>query len=169
MAENDGNITSDKIVSNGEDTQPQIGMLNQYIKDLSVENPNSPHSYSWEGQPQVDVQVNIKVDAISDEINEVVMSLLVKSSVDDGVQFSVELDYATLFGLRNIDAEQAHPFLFGEAPRLMFPFARRVIADAIRDTGFPSFVLEPIDFNALYVQQREQAAVMAQQEPAGEA
>ena len=169
MAENDGNITSDKIVSNGEDTQPQIGMLNQYIKDLSVENPNSPHSYSWEGQPQVDVQVNIKVDAISDEINEVMMSLSVKASVDDGVQFSVELDYGTLFGLRNIDAEQAHPFLFGEAPRLMFPFARRVIADAIRDTGFPSFVLEPIDFNALYVQQREQAAMMAQQEPAGEA
>ena len=169
MAENDGNITSDKIIANGEDTQPQIGMLNQYIKDLSVENPNSPHSYSWEGQPQVDVQVNIKVDAISDEINEVMMSLSVKASVDDGVQFSVELDYGTLFGLRNIDAEQAHPFLFGEAPRLMFPFARRVIADAIRDTGFPSFVLEPIDFNALYVQQREQAAMMAQQEPAGEA
>ena len=169
MAENDGNITSDKIIANGEDTQPQIGMLNQYIKDLSVENPNSPHSYSWEGQPQVDVQVNIKVDAISDEINEVMMSLSVKASVDDGVQFSVELDYGTLFGLRNIDAEQAHPFLFGEAPRLMFPFARRVIADAIRDTGFPSFVLEPIDFNALYLQQREQAAMMAQQEPAGEA
>jgi preprotein translocase subunit SecB len=169
MAENDGLITTDKFVANGEDTQPQIGMLNQYIKDLSVENPNSPHSYSWEGQPQVDVQVNIKVDAISDEINEVMMSLSVKASVDEGVQFSVELDYGTLFGLRNVDAEQAHPFLFGEAPRLMFPFARRVIADAIRDTGFPSFVLEPIDFNALYMQQREQAAMMAQQEPAGEA
>jgi preprotein translocase subunit SecB len=85
------------------------------------------------------------------------------------VQFSVELDYGTLFGLRNVDAEQAHPFLFGEAPRLMFPFARRVIADAIRDTGFPSFVMEPIDFNSLYIQQREQAAMMAEHEPAGEA
>jgi preprotein translocase subunit SecB len=169
MAENDGNIISDKIAANGEDTQPQIGMLNQYIKDLSVENPNAPHSYGWEGQPQVDVQVNIQVDAITDEVNEVVMKLLVKSTVDDGVQFSVELDYGTLFGLRNVDAEQAHPFLFGEAPRLMFPFARRVIADAIRDTGFPSFVMEPIDFNSLYIQQREQAAMMAEQEPAGEA
>lgn len=169
MAENDGNIISDNVVANGEDTQPQIGMLNQYIKDLSVENPNAPHSYSWEGQPQVDVQVNIQVDAITDEVNEVVMKLMVKASVDDGVQFSVELDYGTLFGLRNVDAEQAHPFLFGEAPRLMFPFARRVIADAIRDTGFPSFVMEPIDFNSLYIQQREQAAMMAEQEPAGEA
>lgn len=169
MAENDGNIISDNVVANGEDTQPQIGMLNQYIKDLSVENPNAPHSYAWEGQPQVDVQVNIQVDAITDEVNEVVMKLMVKASVDDGVQFSVELDYGTLFGLRNVDAEQAHPFLFGEAPRLMFPFARRVIADAIRDTGFPSFVMEPIDFNSLYIQQREQAAMMAEQEPAGEA
>jgi preprotein translocase subunit SecB len=169
MAENDGNIVSENMVANGEDTTPQVGMLNQYIKDLSVENPNAPHSYSWEGQPQVDVQVNIQVDAITDEVNEVMMKLAVKASVEDGVQFNVELDYGTLFGLRNIDAEQAHPFLFGEAPRLMFPFARRVVADAIRDAGFPPLVLEPIDFNALYIQQREQAAMMTEQEPAGEA
>ena len=172
MAEDEGNITSENLSAtdgNGADTGPQIGMLNQYIKDLSVENPNAPDSFGWESQPQVDVQVNIQVNNVTEEVSEVVMTLGVKASVDEGVQFNVELDFATLFGLRNIDDEQAHPFLFGEAPRLIFPFARRVVADAIRDAGFPPLVLEPIDFNQLYVQQREQAAQMAEEQPAGEA
>lgn len=169
MAENDGNVNAGNPVANGEDTLPQVGMLNQYIKDLSVESPNSPQCFNWEGVPQVDVQVNIQVDAINEEVHEVLMKLMVKSSLDEGVQFSVELDYATLFGLRNVDEEQAHPFLFGEAPRLMFPFARRVVSDSIRDAGFPPLVLEPIDFNQLYMQQREQAVQAAEQQPAGEA
>jgi preprotein translocase subunit SecB len=168
MAENEDNIAENPS-ANGEDTMPQVGMLNQYIRDMSVENPNAPQSYGWDGQPQVDVQVHIEVNNITDEIHEIIMKLGVKASVDQGVQFNVELDYGTLFGLRNIDAEQAHPFLFGEAPRLMFPFARRVISDAIRDAGFPPFVLEPIDFNSLYIQQRQQAAELAEGQPAGEA
>jgi preprotein translocase subunit SecB len=169
MAEDERNITSDTVKANGEDTMPQVGMLNQYIKDLSVENPNSPQSYSWESQPQIDVQVNIQVQSVSEEVHEVAMKLSIKADGDEGVRFNVELDYATLFGMRNVPEDQAHPFLFGEAPRLMFPFARRVVSDAIRDAGYPPLVLEPIDFNALYVQQRLQADEMAQTQPAGEA
>lgn len=168
MAEDTGNIISDTVKANGEDTMPQVGMLSQYIKDLSVENPNAPQSYSWETQPQIDVQVNIQVTNVADEVHEVAMKLMVKAEGDEGVRFGVELDYATLFGLRNIPDDQSHPFLFGEAPRLMFPFARRIIADAIRDAGYPPLVLEPIDFNALYIQQRMQADELAQAEPAGE-
>lgn len=173
MADEEGNITLENSaaapLTNGEDTSPQVGMLNQYVKDLSVENPNAPQCYGWDGQPQIDVQVNIEVNAVTDEVNEVAMKLAVKASVEEGVQFSVELFYGTLFGLRNVTAEQAHPFLFGEAPRLMFPFARRVVADAIRDAGFPPLVLEPIDFNALYIQQLQQSEELAAQEPAGQA
>jgi len=169
MAENDGNVTSENLSANGLDDGPQVGMLNQYIKDLSVENPNSPDSFSWEEQPQIDVQVNIQVNAVGEDIHEVAMTLAIKAEGDKGVQFNVELEYATLFGIRNVPEEQAHPFLFGEAPRLIFPFARRVVADAIRDAGYPPLVLEPIDFNALYAQQREQAENMAEQQPAGEA
>ncbi len=169
MAGEEGNIVSDTVLANGEDTMPQVGMLNQYIKDLSVENPNAPQSYGWDSQPQIDVQVNIQVNTVSDEVHEVAMKLVVKADGDEGVRFSVELDYGTLFGLRNVPDDQAHPFLFGEAPRLMFPFARRVVSDAIRDAGYPPLVLEPIDFNALYIQQRMQADEMAQTQPAGEA
>jgi preprotein translocase subunit SecB len=169
MAEEEGNIVSETLKANGEDTAPAVGMLNQYIKDLSVENPQAPHSFQWDATPQIDVQVNIQVNAINDEIHEVALKMSVKAESDNGVHFSVELDYGTLFGLRNITDEQAHPFLFGEAPRLMFPFARRVVADAVRDAGYPPLVLEPIDFNALYVQQIAQAQQMAETQPAGEA
>lgn len=169
MAEEEGNIISETIKANGEDTLPQIGMLNQYVKDLSVENPNAPQSYGWETTPQIDVQVNIQVNAVTEEVHEVAMKLSIKAASDEGVQFGVELDYATLFGIRNVPEDQAHPFLFGEAPRLMFPFARRVISDAIRDAGYPPLVLDPIDFNALYIQQRQQADAMVAQQPAGEA
>ena len=169
MADETGTIDSDKVKANGEDTMPAVGMLNQYIKDLSVENPNAPHSFNWEGAPQIDVQVNIQANAITDEVHEVALRLAIKAETDNGVQFSVELDYGTLFGLRNVSEEQAHPFLFGEAPRLMFPFARRIVADAVRDAGYPPLVLEPIDFNALYIQQLSQAQQMAETQPAGEA
>ena len=169
MAEEEGNIVSDAIKANGEDTAPAVGMLNQYIKDLSVENPQAPLSFSWDLQPQIDVQVNIQVNEVSDEVHEVAMKLAIKASSENGVHFSVELDYGTLFGMRNVSDEQAHPFLFGEAPRLMFPFARRVVADAVRDAGYPPLVLEPIDFNSLYLQQISQAQTLADQQPAGEA
>lgn len=169
MADEDGNVTSDKLNANGVDDGPQVGMLSQYIKDLSVENPNAPESFNWEEQPNIDVQVNIQVEAVGEEVHEVGMTLAVKAEGDKGVQFNVELEYATLFGIRNVPEDQAHPFLFGEAPRLIFPFARRVIADAIRDAGYPPLVLEPIDFNALYLQQRAQAEQVAEQPPAGEA
>jgi preprotein translocase subunit SecB len=169
MAEEEGNIVSDTLKANGEDTAPAVGMLSQYIKDLSVENPNAPQSYSWDGQPQIDVQVNVEVQPVNDEVHEVIMKLGVKAEGDQGVHFNVELEYATLFGLRNVEQGQAHQFLFGEAPRLVFPFARRVIADAVRDAGYPPLVLEPIDFNGLYLHQLAQAQATAEAQPAGEA
>src|SRR3546814_1169453 len=81
--------------------------------------------------------------------------------LSDGVAFQVELAYAGLFGMRNMPADQVQPFLLAEAPRLLFPFARRILADAVRDGGFPPLLLEPIDFGALYMQQAE--AAQAQQ------
>jgi len=169
MAEEDGTVKSDNVTANGADNQPQIGLLFQYVKDLSVENPNAPDSLNWDQQPQVDVQVNIQVHKVSDEVTEVEMILNTKATADKGVVYAVELSYAGLFGIRNVPEEQAHEFLFGEAPRLIFPFARRVISDATRDAGYPPLTLEPIDFNMLYMQQRAQADELAKEQPAGEA
>jgi preprotein translocase subunit SecB len=132
---------------------PQAATLAQYIKDLSIENPNSPQVYQWQEQPRVDVQFNIDVARVSDEVHEVVIKLEVSARSDQGVQFLVELSYAGLFGLRNFPDEAMGPFLLVEAPRLLFPFARQIIADATQNTGFPPLLLDGIDFGAAYIAQ----------------
>jgi protein-export chaperone SecB len=169
----EGNIISDINLGNGEDTSPSAGIISQYVKDLSVENPNSPQSFSWQEQPQIDVQFNIGARAIEGEVHEVELKVTCSSKTGEGTAFVVDLSYCALVGMRNLDEGQSHAFLFAEAPRILFPFARRVIADAVRDAGFAPLMLEPIDFNGLYVQQlqaqAQQQADAVQGEPAGNA
>ncbi|MBX9731688.1 MAG: protein-export chaperone SecB [Sphingomonas sp.] len=142
-------------LANGADTTPVAGMISQYVKDLSFENPNSPAIYQSQAMPRIDVQFNIGTLQIADDIHEVILKIDVRSETDDGVAFVVDLSYAGLFGIRNVPQEHMQPFLLGEAPRLLFPFARRVLADTVRDGGFQPLLLEPIDFHALYLQQVE--------------
>ena len=153
---------------NGADTSPQAGLISQYVKDLSFENPNAPGVYQWQGQPQIDVQFNIGSNQVAEDAFEVILKIETKASAADKIAFQVELDYAGLFALRNIPADQMQPFLLAEAPRILFPFARRVLADAVRDGGFPPLLLEPIDFGALYMSQAEAAAAQLAS-PVGEA
>lgn len=159
MAEQDQNAptTTGEPYANGADTAPAAGVISQYVKDLSFENPSAPQIYQSAEAPQLDVQFNIGATKVGDEVHEVVLKIDVKAEVDGQVAFLVDLSYAGLFGLRNIPEEHVQPFLLGEAPRIIFPFARRVLADAVRDGGFQPLMLEPIDFNALYLQQAEQA------------
>jgi preprotein translocase subunit SecB len=156
MAEEEGFAGMDEQAANGADTNPEVGMLSQYVKDLSFENPNAPAVYQWQGQPQIDVQFNIGAQKLAEGVHEVDLKIEVTARSENNTAFAVELLYAGLFALRNIPEEQLQPFLLAEAPRLLFPFARRVIADAIRDGGFPPLVLDPIDFGALYMQRAAQ-------------
>ena len=159
MADQDNGTSLDtQPLPNGEDTTPAAGLISQYVKDLSFENPNAPAIYQNPNPPGIDVQFNIGVSQVGDEIHEVVLKIDVKAEVDGQTAFIVDLTYAGLFGLRNIPAEHVQPFLLGEAPRLLFPFARRVLADTVRDGGFPPLLLEPIDFTQLYLQQAEAQA-----------
>ena len=146
------------VQPNGADNLPQIGLLSQYTKDLSFENPNAPAAFQWQGQPQIDVQFGISAQVIGDDAHEVVLKIEVKSTLADKTAFQVELSYAGLFAVRNVPEDQLQPFMLGEAPRLIFPFARRVLADAVRDGGFAPLLLDPIDFQGLYMQQMEAAA-----------
>ncbi|ONF95744.1 protein-export chaperone SecB [Sphingomonas jeddahensis] len=141
---------------NGEDTGPAIGLLSQYVKDLSFENPNAPAVFQNQQGPEINVQFDIAANQVGEDAHEVVLKIEVRAETQGRVTFLVELAYAGLFGVRNVPMETLQPFMLGEAPRLLFPFARRVVADTIRDGGFPPLLLEPIDFNALYMQQAEQ-------------
>lgn len=156
MDEQDNAGTSAEALASGTDDQPVIGLISQYVKDLSFENPNAPGIYQSQTAPQIEVQFNIGAGVVGDDVHEVVLKIDVKSTVEGTVAFVVDLSYAGLFGVRNIPAEAAQAFMLGEAPRLLFPFARRVLADAVRDGGFPPLMLDPIDFNALYAQQLQQ-------------
>jgi preprotein translocase subunit SecB len=164
MAE-EGDILSDlnQPNGNGADTAPVAGIISQYVKDLSVENPKAPDSFGWNEAPELDVQFNIAGRPISDEVHEVTLRISVTAKMQQGTAYMVELAYCGLVGMRNMPDEHKHAFIYAEAPRFLFPFARRVIADATRDAGFTPLVLDPIDFNAIYAQQ-----LAAQQQPGGE-
>ena len=143
--------------------ETQVSILAQYIKDLSVENPSSPQVFQWQVQPQLDLQFNINVEKASDEVHEVSLKIEAAARSENGVHFVIDLSYAGLFGIRNVPEEALPPFLLIEAPRLLFPFARQIIAEATSNAGFPPLMLDPIDFTQAYM-----AQVQAAQQQGGE-
>lgn len=138
---------------NGADTMPAVGIITQYIKDLSVENPSAPDVFQWPEAPQIDVQFNIGAEPVGNEVHEVTLKLTITAASQRGTVYIVDLAYCGLIGMRNVPEDQAHAFLYAEAPRLLFPFARGVVATAVRDAGFPPLLVDPVDFNGLYAQQ----------------
>jgi preprotein translocase subunit SecB len=168
----DGKIISNLDLGmepNGEDTGPSAGIITQYIKDLSVENPNAPESYQWDDVPEMDVQFNIASRPVATDVHEVELKIAVTSKSKKGTAYIIDLSYCGLVGMRNLDEGQAHAFTYAEAPRILFPFARRVIADAVRDAGYAPLMLEPLDFNGLYIQQMMAQQQAAEGAPAGNA
>lgn len=149
--------------SGQDDNEPQVATIAQYIKDLSVENPSAPQVFQWQVQPSLDVQFNLNAEKVADDVHEVGLKIEVTARSENGVHFVVDLSYAGLFGLRNVPDEALAPILLVEAPRMLFPFARQIIAEAVTSTGFPPLLLDPIDFAAAYMQQLE-----ASQAPQGD-
>ena len=136
---------------------PQIMILAQYVKDFSFENPNAPRSLSQPAQPQINVTVNVTANPLSDTDVEVELRLEGKAEASGTVMFNVELVFAGAFRIQNVPQENIHPLMLIECPRLLFPFAREIIASAVRNGGFPPLLLDPIDFVALYQQRAAQA------------
>ena len=145
---------------------PQIKMsvLTQFIRDMSFENVMAQKGVSGEVQPDVNVQVNLDAQKRAQEHQyQVSMKLVIDSSSKDKETklFLLELDYGGIFHIEGIPDDQLHPFLLIECPRMLFPFARRIVSDVTRDGGFPPLNLENIDFVQLYRQEllrRQQAA-----------
>lgn len=130
---------------------PHLEALAQYVKDLSFENPNAPNSLRpQETPPNISIQVNVNANPLADDDYEVELMLEGQAGENEGVLFRFDLNFAGVFRLLNIPAEHVNQVLMIECPRLMFPFARAVLANAVRDGGFPPFLLQPIDFGAIY-------------------
>jgi preprotein translocase subunit SecB len=145
---------------------PEFRMLRQYIKDLSFENPNAPRSLDRSrGQPNFEVQVDLQVRPQGQDIYETDLKIGATATREDSKDFILELVYAGQFLIRNLPQDQHHPLMLIESPRLLFPFARRIIADCTQEGGYPPLMLDPIDFAALY-RQRMQQQQQQQQQPA---
>ena len=144
--------------ANGSDTGPQVGIISQYVKDFSFENPNAPAVYQWQTQPKIEVDFNIGSAKLGDDIYEVDLHIDIRATADGQTAFAVDLRYAGLIGMRNVDEAEAQPFLLAEAPRILFPFARQIVAQAVQDGGFPPLMLDPIDFHALFMARAQAAA-----------
>jgi preprotein translocase subunit SecB len=142
--------------------QPQLTVLAQYVKDLSFESPNAPKSLQGPGEnPQLKVGVNVNATPRGDDTYEVGLHLEVHARSDPGVIYNVEMVYGGLFRLRGIPQNMLQPVLFVDCPTILFPFLRRVLADVIRDGGFPPLMLDPIDFGRLYAQNLAQSQATA--------
>lgn len=134
--------------------QPQQGqqlIINaQYIKDLSFENPRAPHSLRQQpAQPAVEINVDVKAQSLGPENYEVMLTINANAKVQDEALFIVELAYGAVITVRNVPQELLNAVVLVEAPRLMFPFARNIVAEATRDGGFPPLMINPIDFSEL--------------------
>lgn len=135
--------------------RPQFAMRAQYIKDLSFENPNAPEVLNKREQPKFEISVTVNGRPMGDDNHEVELVITARAAHDENVIFLAELTYAGVFLIKNVPAEQVRPALMIQGPGLLFPFARRVLADCTREGGFPPLMLDPIDFLALYRQSEE--------------
>jgi preprotein translocase subunit SecB len=141
---------------------PQLMVLAQYTKDLSFENPNAPRSLQQTGQPQIGVTVNVNATPLSESEVEVTLRLEGKAESAGTVLFNVELVFGGVFRLQNVPQEHIQPLVMIECPRLLFPFAREIVATAVRNGGFPPLLLDPVDFVSLYQQRLAQGQVEPQ-------
>lgn len=156
---------TDSATPNQNPEGPILNALAQYVKDFSFENPNAPRSLSpQEHSPEISIQVNVGGNQIGEEDYIVELTLEGKATAGSDVLFAFELVYGGVFRLRNVPTEHIHPTVMIECPRLMFPFARQIIADAVRAGGFPPLFIDPIDFTALYRQKMSE--LQAEQENA---
>ena len=137
-------------------TPPQVAILAHFVRDLSFENVGAIEGTAVEGAPKINVQVNLDGQGIGEDRYQINMKLHAKATAGDKTRFLVELEYTGIFSITNAPETHIHPLMFIECPRLILPFARRVVADVTRDGGYPPLMLDNVDFGTLYRQKLEE-------------
>ena len=153
--------------SNGA-TSPTLSILAQYVKDLSFENPGAPRSLQARDKaPAININVNVNANPLSEADFDVILTLNAEAKEGDKIVFAAELVYGGVFRITGYPQEHMLPVLFIECPRMLFPFARQIIADVTRNGGFPPLMIDPIDFAQMFAQRvaEEQARSKVQAVP----
>lgn len=137
---------------------PVFNIEKLYIKDLSIEVPNAPAIFLDRDPPQMDVQLNTQSAPVEDGIYESVLTLTITAKIKDKTAFLVELKQAGIFRIQNIPQEAMEPALGVGCPNILFPYAREAISDAVLKAGFPPLILQPVNFEMMYMQQQQAKA-----------
>lgn len=138
--------------------QPAIGLVvhGQYVKDLSFENPMAPESFQLNAEPAFEVGIDVKAVSVGENVYEVALEVDVKSSVESKPMFLASLTYAGVFTIHAENEEELEKILLVQCAGILFPFARRIISDVVRDGGYPPLLLHPVDFLGLYMHKKSQ-------------
>jgi len=141
-----------------EQANPVFQIQRVYLKDLSLEQPNSPAILTSTEQPNVDIQLAVGMEQVADGIVEVTVTATVTTKIEDNVVFLVEAKQAGIFEVRNLPEDQMGPVIGIACPQIIYPYLRGNVADVIQRAGFPPVHLAEINFQAMYEQQQQQAA-----------
>ena len=140
-----------------QDAQPGFGIEKLYVKDASIEVPNAPQIFTERTAPQVNVELGNSAVKLDEGIFEVAIKVTVTAKIGDKTAFLVEATQAGIFAIRNVPAENLEPILAVTCPNILFPYAREAVSDMVTRAGFAAVLLNPINFEALYMQQKQQA------------
>ena len=137
---------------------PVFNIEKIYIKDLSIEVPNAPAVFLDRDPPQMDVQLNTQSAPVEDGIYESVLTLTITAKIKDKTAFLVELKQAGIFRIQNLPQEAMEPALGVGCPNILFPYAREAVSEAVLKAGFPPLILQPVNFEMMYMQQLQAKA-----------
>jgi preprotein translocase subunit SecB len=146
-----------------EQATPVFQIQRVYLKDLSLEQPNSPAILTSTEQPSVDIQLAVGMEQVADGIVEVTVTATVTTKIEDKAVFLVEAKQAGIFEVRNLPEDQMGPIIGIACPQIIYPYLRGNVADVIQRAGFPPVHLAEINFQAMYEQQQQQAAEATKQ------
>lgn len=155
-------MTTDAAATEKPAASPSLNILAQYVKDFSFENPGAPRSLQARDKaPAINISVNVNANPLAENDFDVVLSLNAEAKEGEKILFNAELTYGGVFRVTGFPQEHMLPLLFIECPRLLFPFARQIIADATRNGGFPPLMIDPIDFAQMFAQRMAEEQVKA--------
>lgn len=133
-------------------TQPQFAIQKIYVKDISFETPNSPEVFNQEWKPEVNVEIDSRGRNIAEDVHEIVLGVTVTAKFGETVAFLVEAQQAGIFVIKNFPEQDKAAMIGSYCPSLLFPYIREVVSDLVVKGGFPQFLLQPVNFDALYQQ-----------------
>ncbi len=136
--------------------QPVFGIEKLYVKDLSLEVPHAPEVFLEREAPQIQIQLNTGGRLVGDSVYEVVLTVTVTAKIGEKTVFLVEVGQGGVFRIQNVPDEQIEPLIAVACPNILFPYAREVVSDAVSRAGFQPIVLQPVNFEAMYLQRLQE-------------